>query len=59
MLISGMELLVLREALFPPEAAQSPVSSFVSHPLFIGAVTLGRSWLHDGIKSHFAPYRLQ
>ena len=57
MLISGMELLVLREALFPPEAAQSPVSSFVSHPLFIGAVTLGR--LHDGIKSHFAPHRPQ
>lgn len=26
--------------------------------LFIGAITLGRSWLHDGINSHFAQHRL-
>ena len=56
MLISGLELLVLREELFPPEATQSQMSFFVSHPLFIGAITLGRSWLHDGLNSHFAQH---
>ena len=58
MLISGLELLVLREELFPPEAMQSQMSFFVSHPLFIGAITLGRSWLHDGLNSHFAQHGL-
>lgn len=35
-LLSGLELLVLEEELFPPEATQSPKTFFVSHHCLLG-----------------------
>lgn len=64
--ISGLELLLLREELLSPEAKQSQVSFFVFHfaeecgffgLLLIVAITLWRSLFHDGIDFHLAQHR--